>query len=435
MAKNKKIKIAFIKYSGLSSGGTEKQLIRLAANLNKDLFDVDYYWCNPGIDLFSDAISDPTSIVQRNYLENNAVRTIEFKVEKRDISDSRHKWINTNFWEVFNYKNYDIIQTAKSGHPEYPFTHIPKPIIEWNIFGSIDFSKNIYKTVCISKWIYDIWISNGGNPEKGEIIYPGIPKSTSHNIYRGESSGKNNIILGFHQRKSDDIFSPIPLRVFSKVRNKIKNKKLKFIILGGSDLYKKQAKILNLLHNIKFLTPVTEWFKICNFLSSLDIYCHGRKDGECHGTAIQEAMLHGLPVVSHKALMNGHIEIIGDCGKVCDNEECYEKYLTKLILDNELRVKLGNKARKLATEKYLVGNTKNEFEKLYIDAINDIEGNKECSQIIYKNGYKNPSILILIFYRIKYCFLNPQKTSFIIKKTLITFFCKIKIFLRKLLNK
>jgi len=430
----KKNKIAFIKYSGLSSGGTEKQLIRLAASLNKDLFDVDYYWCNPGIDLFSDAISNPISIIQKNYLEENMVRTIEFKVEKRDISNSGHKWINTNFWKVFDYKNYDIIQTAKSGHPEYPFIHIPKPIIEWNIFGSVDFSKNIYKTICISKWIYNIWISNGGNPKKGEVIYPGITKSSNLNIYQEKPLRKNEIILGFHQRESDNIFSPIPLNVFSRVKSKIKDKKIKFIILGGSDLYKKQAEKLNLLNDVKFLVPTAKWSEICNFLSSLDIYCHGRKDGECHGTAIQEAMLHGLPVVSHKALMNGHIEIIGDCGKVCNNEKCYEEYLTKLILNNELRIKLGDKARKLAVEKYLIDNTKDRFEKLYIDTINDIERSKECSQAIPKNGYKNPSILILIFYRVKYCFLNPQKSLFITKKTFIAFFCKTKIFLRKLFN-
>ncbi len=428
-----KINIAFIKYTGLTSGGTEKQLIRLAANLNKDLFNVDYYWCDPGIDLYSSAILNPTALIQKKYLEDNGVKTIEFKVEKRDISDPTHKWINTNFWNVFNHNKYDIIQTAKSGHPEYPFTYIPKPIIEWNIFGSIDFSGNIYRTVCISKWIDDIWLSNGGNPEKRSVIYPGILESVNPSACNKPFSIKNELTLGFHQRPTNDIFSPIPLSVFSKLKNKIKHKKLNFIILGGGDLYRKQAENLGISDSVKFFNPIADWRKICEFLLSLNIYCHGRKDGECHGTAIQEAMLHGLPVVSHRALMNGHIEIIGDCGKVCKNKKDYEEYLTKLILDDELRIKLGDKARKLATEKYLIDNTKKRFEKLYIDTINDIEGNKECSQIIPKNGYKNPSILILIFYRIKYCFLNPQKSSFIIKKTFVAFSTKFKIFLRKIL--
>ncbi len=333
----KKIKIAFIKYSGLSPGGAEKQLIRLATELNKDKFQVDYYWCHPCVDLFSNAISNPSSMVQKKYLEENGVRTIEFKVEKRDISDSTHKWINTNFWEVFDYNKYDIIQTAKSGHPEYPFTYIPKPIIEWNIYGSVDFSPNIYKTICISKWIYDIWISNGGDSKKGSIVYPGVLESES-NLEKSldrKSYYSKYLTLGFHQRPSNDIFSPIPLNVFVRVRRSLYHFEhfVRFTILGGGDLYKKQAKDLGI--DVEFIDPTAEWSEICEFLSSLDIYCHGRKDGECHGTAIQEAMLHGLPVVSHKSLMNGHIEIIGDCGKVCGNEKEYKEYLTKLISDDK----------------------------------------------------------------------------------------------------
>ena len=42
----KKIKIAFIKYAGCASGGTEKFLQVIAANLNKNKFEVDYFYCD-----------------------------------------------------------------------------------------------------------------------------------------------------------------------------------------------------------------------------------------------------------------------------------------------------------------------------------------------------------------------------------------------------
>jgi len=38
-----KIKVAIIKFGGMNSGGTEKLVQSLAANLNKELFIVDYY--------------------------------------------------------------------------------------------------------------------------------------------------------------------------------------------------------------------------------------------------------------------------------------------------------------------------------------------------------------------------------------------------------
>ena len=39
-----KIKIAFIKYGGLGAGGTERWLQELAVALNKNKFDVDYFY-------------------------------------------------------------------------------------------------------------------------------------------------------------------------------------------------------------------------------------------------------------------------------------------------------------------------------------------------------------------------------------------------------
>ena len=43
----KKIKVAFIKVGGITSGGTEKFLQIIATNLPKDKFEVDYYYSDP----------------------------------------------------------------------------------------------------------------------------------------------------------------------------------------------------------------------------------------------------------------------------------------------------------------------------------------------------------------------------------------------------
>lgn len=429
-----KIKIAFIKYAGLSLGGTEKQLIRLAANLDKNIFDVDYYWCKPGIDLYANSNINPedTSLELKKYLSDNGVKTVEFYVKKRDLADSTHVWIGTNFWEVFDYKKYAIIQIAKSGHTEYPFNHIPRPMVEWNIFGSVDPSPNIYKTISISKWIYDIWISSGGNPKKGMVIYPGITESVCpEKCIRQKRGEAYEITLGFHQRPSDDIFSSIPLKVLRNIQNKLIHRKLKFMILGGSDLYKKQVTKLGLT-NVQFIKPTSDWSKICEFLSRLDIYCHGRKDGECHGTAIQEAMLHGLPVVSHTAPMNGHIEIIADCGKVCRNAKEYAKYLENLIIDEDKRLFLGKKARQRSLQKFIINNIKKDFEKLYLELIKDENAKEVSLQKIPPNGYRTIGLSRLFLNKISYGIHHPRQIKSIILRTIDAIESKIKIILRKI---
>ena len=43
MIKNRKIKIAFIKYGGMASAGTERFLQSMALYLPKDCFDIDYF--------------------------------------------------------------------------------------------------------------------------------------------------------------------------------------------------------------------------------------------------------------------------------------------------------------------------------------------------------------------------------------------------------
>ena len=51
---------------------------------------------------------------------------IKFNVDFKDIRVSTHDWINTNFWNLFNEDNYDVIITGRAGHPEYPFHMINK---------------------------------------------------------------------------------------------------------------------------------------------------------------------------------------------------------------------------------------------------------------------------------------------------------------------
>jgi len=59
------------------------------------------------------------------------VNLIEYSVEYKDITKPDHPRVNTDFWNLFNENNFDVILTGRAGHIEYPFNKIKNtPIVD-----------------------------------------------------------------------------------------------------------------------------------------------------------------------------------------------------------------------------------------------------------------------------------------------------------------
>lgn len=105
----------------------------------------------------------------------------------------------------------------------------------------------------------------------------------------------------------------------------------------------------------------------------LDVYAHGRRDGELNSTAIAEALHFGKPVVSHiSEEFNGHVECIGNAGFVVKNYLEYAEKLKEIEENKELYANLSDKALKRFDEMY-------NYEKQMQNIIN-----------IYRDVVKNP---------------------------------------------
>ena len=347
-----KIKVAFIKFGGMAIGGTEKVLQTIAAELPKDEFDVDYFYCDAAPYIGSDFVHPDTDSSRIEYCKSHGVNLIKFNVQYKDLRTQTHNWVNTDFWEHFNEEDYDVIQTGRSGHPEYPFIHINKtPIVDSiHLSGMAENKHNAIKTVLLSKEQKDKWIMSGGPADKAVIIPNplSIPDVGDTN-YREEFGWQDKFIFGLHQRRDNHIFSPIPLEAYDE----IEDDNTAFLLLGGSDSYQKQAKDLG-LKNFKYLPTTGELELIHKFLNTLDVYAHGRSDGEQCSCAIIEAMSHGLPVISHTAPSMGQAEQIGDAGKVVDDYEQYSNVMIDMLYDKNYY----NKCAQISEKRY------NEFYKL-----------------------------------------------------------------------
>lgn len=276
-------------------------------------------------------------------------------------------WVNTNFFDVFDASKYDLIQTGRGGNPEYPFTHIHNtPIIDSiHIMGGIDNQYNISRVMHITKWSADIWAHKGGDAHRVRLVsHPMIIEEGSSASLKQELGLEGKMVFGFHQRNSDEIFSPIPLEAYAQ----IETDNTHFIVLGGSPLYQKQAETLGIKH-ITFLPHTGDKEKIYSFLKTLDVYAHGRKDGEINSTAMAEAMFFGKPIISHTShIHNGHVECIGNAGLVVDTVPEYVAGLQKFFQTDFLRQTSQAAKEQFARLYEATGQMKNIIE-IYKEAV------------------------------------------------------------------
>lgn len=392
-----KIRIAFVKYGGLSAGGTEKFLQTIAANLDRDKFEVDYFYCDTTPYIGSSFVHPGTNSERKKYMEENGVRLIEFKVGYKDVTKRNHLWRETNFWEKFDGRNYDIIQTGRAGHPEYPFTEIKKtPIVDSiHFLGGIDNQYNISRVMHISQWSANKWVHKGGDKNRVIIVsHPIQIDDIEYGSLVNELKLENKFVYGFHQRNDNDIFSPIPLESFKHIECDANH----FIILGGGSKYRDQAKALG-IKNITFLNHTGNPHAIYKFLSTLHVYSHGRKDGEVNSTAMAEAMFFGLPIVSHtSAINNGHIECIGGGGKVVSSLDEYTKEMRLLEYDKEYYAQKSSASYSRFKEKYELHSQIKNIESVY--------------QEIVANPFPNKVIRFISSFRLRYYLIYGPKKVF-----------------------
>ena len=358
------IKIAFVKFGGMAIGGTEKVLQTIASGLPKDRFQVDYYYCDAAPYIGSDFKHIDTDPSRVEYCKNNGVNLIKFNVQFKNVTTPTHDWVNTNFWDVFDEDVYDVIVSGRAGHPEYPFCHIHRtPIVDTiHLAGMAEKKSNVYKTVLISEEQRNKWISAGGPAERSMIIPNPVEIIDSTEVY----DRPNYWVYGLHQRNDDNIFSPIPLEAYKK----IENENTLFMILGGSDRYKRQAEDLG-IKNVEFLPTTSNLKDIHKFLNTLNVYAHGRKDGEQCSTAIIEAMSHGLPLISHTAPSMGQLEQIGDAGKVVDNSEQYSKVMLDLSNNNKYYKNCSKESIRRYNKIYSLDSIILSYINLFEEIVND----------------------------------------------------------------
>jgi glycosyltransferase involved in cell wall biosynthesis len=360
-----------VKFGGLASGGTERWLQMMAANLSRERFRVDYFYCDAAPYVGSDFRHPDTDADREDYMRRAGVNLVRFEVGAKDITTPTHDWLDTNFWDLFDEGAYDVVQTAKAGPAEYPYYRMRLPVVEYlTLSAGVDKSPNIALSINLSQWQRRQWVLAGGDVRKTDVIYvPAEPPASALDLRSELGIPEGDQVIGFHQRAQEEIFSPIPLEAFARIASPTRH----FVLLGGAQRYREQARTLG-LKNVHFLehrdASMTDHRgaseRISRFLNTLDVFAHGRADGETFGTVLAEAMMHGRPCLSHRSdVANAQPETMGPAGLFALDRDDYAEKLGLLLTDHDLAARLAAKARPHAERYYSLSSCVQRLEAAY----------------------------------------------------------------------
>lgn len=224
------MRIAFCKFAGLANGGTEKYLQTLAM-LYLERGAVDFYYTNAAPILHTSWIHPDNSVDRIDLLERAGVNLIPVNVRCRDGG----RWIDSNFFELFQEDRYDVLITAGNGSPEFPYTDLGNVTILHTVHGTCVFNKSNVRSVLLCEWQAKEWLKNGGDVAKLTII-PGIipvPKVWSRTIRSEYNIPEDALVYGLHQ--ASGVASLVSLQAFAIIQDVNSY----YIILGGDILHRR----------------------------------------------------------------------------------------------------------------------------------------------------------------------------------------------------
>lgn len=348
-----KIKLAIVAPGGLASAGTQKFLQMIAINLPKDKYSVDFYYTAENKDDF-----------KAKLLEENGVKLIEFHVDGVKNHFYKSTVLKSDFFDKWK-KEYDIVQIATcgiSGYPIYKIKNIPV-VDSLHYISGVNNDYNISRVMQISEFSQNMWLKRGGDKSRCVMVSHPMKMENFEFIDFRKKFGisEDTFVYGFHQRNNDQIFSDIPLKAFKK----IESDKNAFIVCGGSELYKKQAKDLG-IKNVYFIDYTSDTNILYSFLKSIDVYAHGRKDGELNSTAIAEALYFSKPIITHySTAFNGQAEVIQGNGFIVNNADEYAEKMKKLESDKDFYEECSKASKKIFYEKYDVNSQLENIMHIY----------------------------------------------------------------------
>lgn len=339
----------------LDIGGTTKTATLFARNLDKEKFDVCVAYESSGR---TDRLGE---------LEEAGIRTQRVDGTIVDFVDNEKP---------------DIFHVFRSGSPESPHPGDiraagARAFIETNVFGLLDSSPHITRTLFMSRWLMEASLSSFrvSGPRFDFVNNPVESPATEERLDLGLP--KDTIVLGRCGRPDPGIYDHISVQAAKILSWTGAN--VHFLIVAAPDPMVKHLQEFGIPHTL--IDPTTDPVLLSKFYNTVDIYCHARADGETFGVNIAEAMMHAKPVITHVAtqkvpgmsVFQNQMELVDDgvTGFVVRNY-CHRTYadcIRKLAEDAKLREVYGRLGREKAMREYHVEPVVRKLESVYDECL------------------------------------------------------------------
>lgn len=215
----------------------------------------------------------------------------------------------------FNEYNLDLFVVSRGGDenwllPNFEQTEFNFKVLEINFHGCLQ-----------TKADHRVFPSNALTSFKNlyslphSVIYnPVLPAFSSDASLREMLRLENRFVYGRVGRNSEDIYSPIILFSYKQVESP----DTAFLYINPSPKAVEDANRLG-LSTVIFCSPTMDDEVLSKIYNTMDVFCHSNAKGETFGNGIAEAMMHGLPIVSHPGVCDwtqAQLELIGLSGHV-----------------------------------------------------------------------------------------------------------------------
>jgi len=348
------MKIAFYSHN-IDFAGTWRTHERKAEYIqNQDDFDV-YVFYSPNVE--NNRLEESKKI-----LTNCKFVPFERTLEKFDAS-SGYNPISCNIRQIVNDLKIDIFHFTRSGYFEWPFNVRMCPIqIETNIFGYKDNSSFLDGSIFITKR-FDIAESNVKKLIHCPIPEPGTKFDSIESLRSDLHIDQECLVLGRSGRPAN--FDPIALNAFALFKKEFKAP-VKYVIMGGCEQAKNEVLQLGLKDDVIFIDCTNDDEYIERFHKTIDIFAHYRSDGETFGTAIGQAMMYSIPVITHYAGQNSQVDTVAGGGFSVASVNEYARALL-ILSNNSNRSSIGLKAKDHAMTHYAQNKIGSQVKEFYYD--------------------------------------------------------------------
>lgn len=203
---------------------------------------------------------------------------------------------------------------------------------------------------------------------KSVSIYNGVDFSKlDESIFKPKPYCDNEVTVAFFARLDvqKDPISYIKI-VHYIISNKLCSKGVKFILAGSGELEHECLSLINELGLKENLTYVGWVLNKSEFLSRVDILCQPSK-WEAFGLNIVEAAHFSIPTVASRVEGIPEVILDGETGILCEQGDLasFANSVSRLVNSDELRYKLGARAKIFVNNSFLVENMQLSYKSIY----------------------------------------------------------------------